>query len=164
MLQWLAQTLELAQQQPKPVLHLSQQGGPASPERVLLRFLRENHIQVLNVAGPRASKEPEVGAFVSAVLGKTWDAEREASSTIAATIETERLAQRPLTPADTLDVTRLAGRREIADRTISIPHPYSTQQAWDWIAARTGQQGAGKETAFAVTIRGNGQLIGAVGL
>jgi hypothetical protein len=27
---------------------------------------------VLNVAGPRASKEPEVGAFVKEVLGKTW--------------------------------------------------------------------------------------------
>jgi len=29
-------------------------------------------IEVLNLAGPRASKEPEVGAFVREVLDKTW--------------------------------------------------------------------------------------------
>jgi hypothetical protein len=31
-------------------------------------------------------------------------------------------------------LSRLAGRREIADTTISIPHPYSEQQARQWIA------------------------------
>ena len=41
----------------------------------LLRFIQEHHIQehhvkVLNIAGPRASKEPEVYGFVMDVLGK----------------------------------------------------------------------------------------------
>jgi [ribosomal protein S5]-alanine N-acetyltransferase len=74
------------------------------------------------------------------------------------------LVLRSLTIADAPEVARLAGRREIADTTISIPHPYSEQLARNWIAARTGQDGAGKETAFAITLRSDGRLIGAVGL
>ena len=84
------ETVELAQQHQKPVLHLSQQGGPASPERALLAFIREHRIQVLNVAGARTSKEPEVGAFATAVLDKTWDAAREASSTMRPALETDQ--------------------------------------------------------------------------
>jgi hypothetical protein len=34
-----------------------------------------------------------------------------------------------LTPKDAPVLSRLAGRREIADTTISIPHPYSEEQA-----------------------------------
>jgi hypothetical protein len=65
-------TAELAQQLRKPLLHLSQQGGPSSPERALLDFVRAHRIQVLNVAGPRASLEPAVGAFVTQTLRQTW--------------------------------------------------------------------------------------------
>ena len=64
-------TVELARKHRKPVLHLSSNGGPAPPEIELLRFIEEHRINVLNVAGPRASKEPEVGVFVKAVLDKT---------------------------------------------------------------------------------------------
>ena len=35
-----------------------------------MRFIRDHEIQVLNVAGPRASKEPEVYGFVKQVLDK----------------------------------------------------------------------------------------------
>jgi len=65
------QTVEFAQKRGKPVLHLSRHGGAESPEMVLRRFIEEHDIKVLNVAGPRASMEPEVGAFVQEVLGKT---------------------------------------------------------------------------------------------
>ena len=65
-------TVELAEKHGKPVLHLSRSGGPASPEQALLGFILEHNIKVLNVAGSRASKEPEVGAFVQEVLDKTW--------------------------------------------------------------------------------------------
>jgi len=43
---------------------------PASyePARVLLDFINSNEIAVLNVAGSRGSKEPEVSAFVKRVL------------------------------------------------------------------------------------------------
>ena len=65
-------TVEFARKHGKPVLHLSRNGGPESPEMALRRFIQDHDIKVLNVAGPRASKEPEVGAFVKEVLGKTW--------------------------------------------------------------------------------------------
>ena len=68
----LKKTVELARKHHKPVLHLSREGGPPLPEQRLLRFLREHGIKILNVAGPRASKEPEVAAFVKEVLDKAW--------------------------------------------------------------------------------------------
>jgi hypothetical protein len=63
-------TADFANKHNKPVLHISRQGGPASPEQALLRFIDCHGIKVLNVAGPRASKEPEVYGFVKEVLAK----------------------------------------------------------------------------------------------
>jgi hypothetical protein len=65
-------TVELARKHHKPVLHLSREGGPPMPEQKLLLFLREHGIKILNVAGPRASKEPEVAGFVKQVLDRAW--------------------------------------------------------------------------------------------
>jgi [ribosomal protein S5]-alanine N-acetyltransferase len=79
-------------------------------------------------------------------------------------LETERLVLRALRPDDAQTVARLAGRREIAHTTSSIPHPYSVRQAQEWIAIHAGQQDASKETAFGVTMKADGQLIGVVGL
>jgi len=81
-----------------------------------------------------------------------------------ATLETERLVPRPLTPDDAAAVAKVAGSREIADTTTTIPHPYSEEQARAWIAARTSQSSTGKEIVFAVVTREDAQLIGAVGL
>ena len=39
-------------------------------------------------------------------------------------LTTKRLVLRPLTLADAADVQRLAGEREIAETTATIPHPY----------------------------------------
>jgi len=63
-------TVELAHRHHKPVIHIARDGGLASPEQDLMRFIRDYEIQVLNVAGPRASKEPEVYGFVKQVLDK----------------------------------------------------------------------------------------------
>ena len=52
-------TIELALKHHKPVIHIARDGGPASPAQVLLRFVQDNKIKVLNVAGPRARKEPK---------------------------------------------------------------------------------------------------------
>jgi len=49
-------TIEFARKHGKPTLHLHRSGGPAAPETGLLRFIQDNHIQVLNAAGPRASE------------------------------------------------------------------------------------------------------------
>jgi hypothetical protein len=66
-------TFQLAQKLNKPVLHLWRDGGGPLPEKELARFIRDHAIRTLNVAGPRASKEPEVGWFVKEVLGKALD-------------------------------------------------------------------------------------------
>ena len=80
-----------------------------------------------------------------------------------AKIRTNRLLLRPLVSADAPDVAKLAGRREIADTTLSIPHPYSEAQAQEWIRMITGQ-GTDRERVFAILMNENGRLIGTVGL
>jgi hypothetical protein len=65
-------TVALARKHCKPLLHLSREAGPSMPEQKLRRFIYKHRIQILNVAGPRASKEPGVGAFVKEVLDRTW--------------------------------------------------------------------------------------------
>jgi hypothetical protein len=62
-------TFELAKRLGKPVVHLSrdEMGALAAGEK-LRAFLEEHRIGTLNVAGPRASQEPEIGEFVLAVL------------------------------------------------------------------------------------------------
>jgi hypothetical protein len=58
-------TAELAAKHHKPWIHLHcQSGGYDGPELPLLEFLREHDIETLNVAGTRASKEPDVYKFV----------------------------------------------------------------------------------------------------
>ncbi len=63
-----AKTLRLALRHRKPCLHLSKQLHGSQAGAFLRRFLRQHCIQRLNVAGPRASEEPTVGAFVRQVL------------------------------------------------------------------------------------------------
>ena len=61
-----AKTVSFAQKHNKPVIHICR--DTPNPSDVLLRFTRLNGIRILNVAGPRASKEPEVGEFLKSVL------------------------------------------------------------------------------------------------
>jgi hypothetical protein len=43
----------------------------------LRRFAEENRVKVLNVAGPRASKKPDVGEFVMAALDAVFGQKEE---------------------------------------------------------------------------------------
>jgi hypothetical protein len=61
-------TVQFAHKHQKPVLHVSRSRGPVSREMEQVQFIREHHIRVLSVAGLRASREPEVAAFVKATL------------------------------------------------------------------------------------------------
>ena len=63
-------TMELAAAQRKPCLHLS--GLLDAPEnaRQMGVFLRKNEVGILNVAGPRASGEPEVAAFIQEIFNE----------------------------------------------------------------------------------------------
>ena len=62
-------TVELAHKHHKPVIHIARDDGPASPAQALLSFIQDNKIKVLNVAGPRASKEQDAYCFVKDMLG-----------------------------------------------------------------------------------------------
>ena len=62
-------TFEVARRLGKLVLHLSRDEADAAVAAANLRaFLDEQQVRTLNVAGPRVSQEPEIGAFVRAVL------------------------------------------------------------------------------------------------
>jgi CheY-like chemotaxis protein len=61
-------TAQFAKKHNKPVLHLYAAKNRENAADQLLRFLEEHSVGVLNIAGPRASEEPGVGEFVTAVL------------------------------------------------------------------------------------------------
>lgn len=77
---------------------------------------------------------------------------------------TERLLLRALRLEDAADVVRLAGAREIADTTVTIPHPYTGDAAIAWISGLGEHWAARSNVAYAVTLRGDAALIGATGL
>ena len=62
-------TFELARRLGKPALHLARDEVDADVAAdKLSAFVEEQHVRKLNVAGPRASQEPEIGAFVREFL------------------------------------------------------------------------------------------------
>jgi hypothetical protein len=63
-----AKTEIFTRQYTKPCLHLSRERDGQRGVELLSRFLADNNIQILNVAGPRRSQEPEVAEFVSQTL------------------------------------------------------------------------------------------------
>lgn len=80
------------------------------------------------------------------------------------TLGTERLVLRPVRLADAPDVQRLAGEREIAATTMTIPHPYEDGIAEAWIEGRAPAYAAGKEVTFGLIQREGAAFTGAMGL
>lgn len=80
------------------------------------------------------------------------------------TLHTERLTLRALTLVDAADVQRLAGERDIADMTLRVPHPYEDGMAEEWIRSSHVEFERGIGATFAITLRTEGRLIGAIGL
>lgn len=64
-------TASYAQLYEKPYLHLWPQEGLV-PSHELANFVHRYQIKVLNVAGPRASTEPNIGLFVTDILDKAF--------------------------------------------------------------------------------------------
>ena len=79
-------------------------------------------------------------------------------------IETARLLLRAFGDNDAAEVQRLAGEREIADTTLSIPHPYEDGVAEHWIKSLAANYEAGEMATWAVTRQQDAALLGAVGL
>ncbi len=80
------------------------------------------------------------------------------------TLRTRRLLLRSFVADDAPALQELAGAREVADTTISIPHPYSLVTARSWIAAQAHSFGNGLEVHFAVVEAESGSLVGCAGL
>jgi RimJ/RimL family protein N-acetyltransferase len=80
------------------------------------------------------------------------------------TLQTARLVLRPLTLQDASNLSHLAGRREIADTTVSIPHPYSEEQARQWIAETADLFAKRKSAVFVMESKSKGMLAGTIGL
>ena len=79
-------------------------------------------------------------------------------------LETERLLLRPFSLSDAADVQRLAGDFAIADTTQTIPHPYEGGVAEQWISNLAERFAQGKVATFAVVLKPQGTLIGAISL
>lgn len=65
-------TQRFAEVYKKPFLHLSRRRDGAAAVARLGSFLLAHKPAVLNVAGPRASEEPQVGVFTGHVLEEWW--------------------------------------------------------------------------------------------
>jgi hypothetical protein len=63
-------TLGIARQLGKPYLHIARDTIESleSAAASVVEFIAEHHVTRLNVAGPRASQEPEVAEFVNSIL------------------------------------------------------------------------------------------------
>ena len=72
-------------------------------------------------------------------------------------LTTERLVLRRMQSADAPAIHALAGNREVALNTLSIPHPYPEGAAEEWIE-RHGND------AFAITLRDSGEFLGCIGI
>jgi RimJ/RimL family protein N-acetyltransferase len=80
---------------------------------------------------------------------------------VPAILETERLILRPFELSDAPDVQRLAGHREVALNTLTIPHPYPDGAAEEWI--RKHLEDADLQN-FAIIRRSDHALVGTIGL
>ena len=79
------------------------------------------------------------------------------------TIETPRLLMRPFTADDAPAVQSLAGHREVASTTLTIPHPYDDGVAEVWIEGHARQWEERKNLALAMTTESDG-LVGTMSL
>lgn len=79
-------------------------------------------------------------------------------------LQTERLRLRPFVADDAATVSRLAGTREIASATTSIPHPYSLTAAKTWIASLPHLFRSGSAVHFAACSIETKDLLGCFAL
>lgn len=80
------------------------------------------------------------------------------------TIETERLILNQPHENDAEQVAKSLNHKEFSDNTLTIPFPYTMENAKFWISL--SQQGFESETnfIFAIRLKDNPRLIGAIGL
>jgi RimJ/RimL family protein N-acetyltransferase len=77
-----------------------------------------------------------------------------------AVLETARLILRPYSERDIPALLPLIGSLEVARTTLRIPHPYTEQDARNFVANVEAEE----EARLGITLRIDGRLIGGVGL
>ena len=65
---------------------------------------------------------------------------------------------------DAPDVQRLVGERDVAVNTLTFDHPYEDGMAERWIGSLQTEHEEGKIVNFAIVLRADDSLIGAIGL
>ncbi len=80
------------------------------------------------------------------------------------TLATERLRLRAYRAEDAARIQKLAGERDVAEMTRTIPHPYPDGAAEQWIMQQHKAWQEGSAAIFAVTLRNKDETIGTVGL
>jgi len=75
-------------------------------------------------------------------------------------LDTARLRIRAYSEADIAELVPLIGAREVAATTGRIPHPYTVEDARQFLAKIE----ADREVSLAITLRENGRLMGGIGL
>jgi len=80
------------------------------------------------------------------------------------TLTTQRLKLRAFQMDDAPRVQEHVGEREIAKTTANIPHPYEDGMAEEWISTHAEAFSKRKGLVFAIDLRPEGSLIGAIGL
>ena len=79
-------------------------------------------------------------------------------------LSTNCLLLRPFVLADAPTVQRLVGDRAIASTTLNVPHPYEDGMAEEWIGRRQQRFEEGRSVTFAIVLRRDDALIGAISL
>ena len=75
-----------------------------------------------------------------------------------------RLLLRPFAADDAPAVEPLVSAREVAENTLTIPHPYPAGAAAAWIARHAAAWEAGTGVTYALVAHADGALVGAMGL
>ncbi|RVU35871.1 N-acetyltransferase [Hwanghaeella grinnelliae] len=79
-------------------------------------------------------------------------------------LETPRLRMRRFRMSDVGTVFNLVSDLSVAKWTARIPHPYERKMAEEWLRDNERLRDQGRSLLFAVTVRGDDSLIGAVSL
>jgi RimJ/RimL family protein N-acetyltransferase len=79
-------------------------------------------------------------------------------------LRTPRLLLRPLVLTDAPEIQRLAGAREVAETTLSIPHPYPAGHAEEWIRSQSKDFQNQRAANFIILLRKKAEVCGVIGL
>lgn len=79
-------------------------------------------------------------------------------------LETDRLILGQLEWTDIPKIVKYAGNKEIADKTLNIPHPYHEKDAIFWINSSMQGLKNGTQYTFGIRIKSKKKFIGGIGL